>query len=167
MDNFEDEEFARIILFRLDFENAIKYFENSKNIEDKFIRDALIKVGIVTYAKPFMVNTGIHKEVNRYRLPKSIIPDNFIWIHEILMNYRGNFIGHSNFKTIKPIVKTTKNTPNEEMICTTYLDLRLDHWFQVDEEFQEYKPMIDSILELINFIIKDIPKPYSVADIYS
>ena len=61
MKNNEDEEVVRIILFRKDFSDSLECFIRSRNADDKFIRDALIKVGIISYAKPFMKNTGIHK----------------------------------------------------------------------------------------------------------
>lgn len=167
MENYEDEEIVRIILFRHDFVDAIKYFEYSKNVNDKFIRDGLIKMGIVTYAKPFMENTGIHKEVKKYRLPKSMIPDDFMWLHEIFMNYRGNFIGHSNFKTIKPSMRDPQETPKGKMISTQYTGITFEHWFEVDEEFPEEPMLVDQAIELVNTLIKDIPRAYTTEEVFS
>jgi hypothetical protein len=74
MENHEDEEVVRFVLFRKDFSESLKYFDLSRIADNKFVRDALIKMGIISYAKPFMKNTGIHKEVKSYRLPSSIVP---------------------------------------------------------------------------------------------
>lgn len=169
MNNIEDEEFVRLILFKGDWSDAAKYFEYSKKqLQDEFIRDALIKVGIVTYAKPFMENTGINKKLKKYRIPKKLVPEYFLWLHEMLMNYRGNFIGHANFKTMKPIFTQGIDTPKGLMMNATYTKITYDHWFKIDQEFPEEPLLIDQAIELSTYLanLLDIPI-YSDEDIFS
>ena len=167
MENHEDEEVLRIILFRLDFVEAIKYFEAAKLASNDFIRDGLLKVGIITYAKPFMKNTGVHKEVKNYRLPKNIVLDEFQWLHEMFMDYRGNFIGHSNFKTIKPNISPLTKTPKGDMHSIQYTDISFDHWFNKDNEFPNETLLIDQAIELANTLIADIPAPHTTEEVFN
>jgi hypothetical protein len=73
MKNHEEEFVARLILFRKDFSDAISYFEKAKVVDDRFVRDALIRMGLISYAKPFMDNKSIHKELKDYRLPAEVV----------------------------------------------------------------------------------------------
>ena len=166
MDNLDDERVLRIILFRQDFIEAINYFEAAKSTSNELIRNGLIKVAIITYAKPFMKNTGINKEANNYRLPKEAVPDETQWLHEILMDLRGNFIGHSNFKLIKPTISKLVNTPKGKMHHIQYTHIDFDSWFKENKESQEDTLLIDQTIKLINAIIADIPAPYSTKDVF-
>ncbi|MDH5571500.1 MAG: hypothetical protein OEY89_07025 [Gammaproteobacteria bacterium] len=157
MDNHEDEEMIRIILFRKDFTEAVRYFDQSRHIDEKFVRDALIKMGIISYAKPFMKNTGIHKEVKNYRLPSSIVPEDYLWLHEMFLNYRGNFISHSSFKTMQPSLGIVTNTPKGKMLPIQYTDIRFDHWFEHDDEYHEEPVLIDQATKLVKMLIQEIP----------
>ncbi len=157
MDNYEDEEMVRLVLFRLDFIESLECFNRSKTISDNFIRDCLIKIGIVTYAKAFMGNTGVHKKGRKYCLPKKIIPEEYLWLHEMFLDYRGNFIGHSNFKTMKPKVTYPKENSLETRISTTYTGISYDHWFEIYEELPEESLLIDEAIKLVSILIADIP----------
>jgi hypothetical protein len=166
MKNHEDEEVLRIILFRKDFSDSISYFEKSKTIDDMFVRDALIKMGVISYAKPFMKNTGIHKEVQSYRLPSSIVPEEHEWLHQMLMNYRGNFIAHSNFKTVRPSMEIEEDTPIGKMIPIKYIDISFDHWFVPDQEFPEEPPLIERAIQLVTELIKEIPGALTEEEVF-
>ncbi len=157
MENHEDEEMIRFILFRKDFAESVRCFDQSRNIDEKFVRDALIKMGIIFYAKPFMKNTGIHKEAKNYRLPSSIVPEDYLWLHEMFLNYRGNFIAHSSFKTMKPTLGALENTPKGEMFPIQYTDISFDHWFEHDNEYPEEPILIDQATKLVNVLIQQIP----------
>lgn len=157
MDNFEDEEVFRIVLFKKDFQEAEKYFLESKKIAEKFIRDSLIKMGIVCYARPFMGNTGIHKEVRKYSYPVKAVPDEFMWLHEIFMDYRGNFIGHSNFKALKPNITRSEKNVSESLSKYSFMDIVFDHWYKHDEDNPDSNLLIDDAIALVNKLASDIP----------
>mgnify|MGYP003387689603 CR=1 FL=1 len=157
MDNFEDEEVFRLVLFKKDFLEAEKYFLESKKIPEKFVRDALIKMGIVCYARPFMGNTGIHKEVRKYSYPVKVVPDELIWLHEMFMDYRGNFIGHSNFKTLKPNITYPENGAPENLIKYSFTDIVFDHWYMRDEDNPEEDLLIDGAIALVSRLASGIP----------
>ena len=159
MKNPEDELFVRFILFKKDWDEASSYFEASKKATDKLIRDGLIKIGIVTYAKPFMGNTGIHAEVRKFRLEKSFIPEEYIWLHEMMMNYRGNFIGHSNFKTIVPEMGKLEDTPKGKMRPIKYMAISYDHWFKFDDEFPDEALLIDDAIALSRKLSEELGSP--------
>jgi len=167
MQNHQDEEFVRIVLFRNDFSDAIAYFQKSKEIEENFVRDALIKMGAISYAKPFMKNTGIHNEVKNYRLPSSIVPEENELLHQMLMDYRGNFIGHANFKTMKPSIGEAEPTPKGEMIPIRYTDISFDHWFQPSEEHPGEALLVDQVIEMIAGLISEIPRALSHEEVFS
>lgn len=156
MDNFEDEEVFRLVLFKKDFQEAEKHFLESKKISEKFIRDSLIKMGIVTYARPFMGNTSIHKELRKYSYPVKVVPCEFMWVHEMFMNYRGNFIGHSNFKTLKPNIAHPEKDTSEGLIKYSFTDLCFDHWYEQDDTF-ESNLIIDDAIALANALASGIP----------
>ena len=168
MDNYEDEVFIRIILFRGNFVEAVKCFEHAKKAPDNFVRYSLIKMGIITYAKPFMKNAGVHKEANGYRLPKSVVPKDYQWLHEMFLNYRGNFIGHSNFNTMKPNIGASEKTQKGQMIPIQYTDISFDHWFEIDEEFPEEPYLIDHAIALVNGLLEDMPgATYTTKEVFS
>jgi hypothetical protein len=157
MDNFEDEEVFRIILFKKDFLEAEKCFLKSKTISDIFIRDSLIKMGIVCYARPFMGNTGIHKEVRKYKYPVKVVPDELMWLHEMFMDYRGNFIGHSNFNTLKPDITRPEKGAHENRFKYSFTDISFNHWYKTDEDYPEVDLLIDDAISLVKRLASDIP----------
>jgi len=166
MQNHIDEEVVRIVLFREDFSDAIAYFEKSKNIDERFVRDALIKMGIISYAKLFMKNTGIHKELKSFRLKAFFVPEEYQWLHKMLMDHRGNYIGHSNFKTIQPNMGEEESTPIGKMRPIHYGALNFDHWFEIDLEFPKELPLIEQVIHMATKIVEVMPKVYTSEEVF-
>ncbi|MFC3122530.1 hypothetical protein [Agaribacter flavus] len=162
MENIEDEYVARIILYKLDFQEARDYLIKAKEVKDKFIRDGLIKIAIVTYAKPFLASTGIHKPIKKFRLNKEdVIPEEYFWLHEMFINYRGNFIGHSNFNTMKPVVPKEPERKGGMVAMVTHTTISYEHWFEIDPDFSDMPLLIDQAINLFTiaankFLNKDI-----------
>lgn len=121
-------------------------------------------MGIVCYARPFMGNTGIHKEVRKYSYPVNMVPNELIWLHERFMNYRGNFIGHSNFKTLKPKITYPEKGAPENRIKYSFDDIDFDHWYKRDEEYPNGSLLIDDAIALVNRLALDIPVRNSIYD---
>jgi hypothetical protein len=97
--------------------------------------------------------TGVTPEYKNYRLPKSLVPEDYVWLNEMFLNYRGNFIAHSNFKTLKPIVGQSDEVKD---IPITYTDIGFDHWFQQDDEFPDAPLLIDEAQHLVTALINEI-----------
>jgi hypothetical protein len=158
MENVEDELLARFCLFNVDFQEAEKYFQRAKVEEDKFIRDALIKIGIVTYAKPFLKSNGVHKEVKKYCLFKDdVVPSESFWLHEMFMDYRGNYIGHSNFNSIKPEVPIEPKRKNGLVNIMSHWAISYDHWFTIEPEFSDFPLLIDEAITLVSTVASKVP----------
>jgi hypothetical protein len=158
MENVEDELLARFVLFNVDFQEAGKYFQYAKIEEDKFILDALIKIEIVTYAKPFLKSNGVHKKVKKYCLFKDdVVPSESFWLHEMFMDYRGNYIGHSNFKSIKPEVPIEPERKNGLVNIMSHWAISYDHWFTIDPEFSNFPLLIDEAIKLVSTVASKIP----------
>jgi hypothetical protein len=105
----------------------------------------------VTYAKPFLKSTGIHKEIKRYCLFKEqIVPEEYFWLHEMFMDYRGNYIGHSNFNSIKPEIPNEPEKINGMTNVLNHMAITYDHWFTVDSEFKDMPLLIDQAINLFS-----------------
>jgi hypothetical protein len=157
MNNEDDELVVRFFMFQQDWDEAWRYFTEAKQQSHVFIRDGLIKIGIVTYARPFMGNCGIYTRAARYKAPAAMVPEDFRWLHELMLDHRGNFIGHANFNTMKPKMGEVEQTPIGEMIPIQWVGIRYDHWFKPDEEFPEQPLLIDQAIELCHMLSEGIP----------
>lgn len=166
MKDYEDEILIRLVLFQKDFSEALRYFEKSKELEDDFVRDALLKAGIISYCRPFLKNTGINKEVKRFHLPSKFVPKDYQWLHEMFLNYRGNFIGHSNFKTMKPNIGAIEDTPKGGMVPIRYTSISFDHWFERDAEFPEEPPLINLACVFIRELSQKIPESITNEEVF-
>ena len=86
----------------------------------------------------------------------------------MFLNYRGNFIGHSNFKTMKPNIRASEKTHKGKMIPIQYTDISFEHWFEHDDEFPEEPYLIDDAITLVNSLLEDMPgKSYSTKEVFS
>jgi hypothetical protein len=155
MESVEDELLARVVLSKKDFQDAEKYLSLAKKQEDKFVRDGLIKIGIVTYAKPFLRSTGVnkHKSVKKFCLFKEqIVPEEYYWLHQMFMDYRGNYIGHSNFNSMKPEVPIEPERKDGMVSVLSHTTISYDHWFIVDPEFKDMPLLIDQAINLFSIV---------------
>ncbi len=158
MDNIEDEIVVRLVLFKTDFQDVLKYFEYAKNAKDKFVRDGIIKIAIVTYAKPFLASKGVHKEVKKFSFDQDeFVPEEYSWLHEMFMNYRGNYIGHANFKSLRPNVPSNPRERDGMVEFVNYTGITYDHWFKRDSEDVESPMLIDEAIKLTSIIIDKLP----------
>ncbi|CAH9061792.1 hypothetical protein PSECIP111854_02881 [Pseudoalteromonas sp. CIP111854] len=158
MKNVEDEVVARLVLFKLDFQEAKECLVRAKTEKDKFIRDSLIKLGIVTYAKPFLKSNGVHKPVKRFYLFKNeVVPEEYLWLHEMLMDYRGNYIGHSNFNSIKPEVPKDSIEEDGVVNIMNFMAVTYDHWFILDAEYSDKPLLIDEAIALVSAASNFLP----------
>jgi hypothetical protein len=85
----------------------------------------------------------------------------------MFLDYRGNFIAHSSFKTMKPNMGSLEETPKGQMIPIQYIDISFDHWFEHDEEYPEEPLLIDQASELVKALIQEIPRSFTNEEIFS
>jgi|GEM_PF-6012082 len=152
MEKYGEEILVRRCFFNRDFAYALKYFEAAQNVNDVFIGDALLKIGIVTYAKPFFKNSGVHKNVHNYRLRKSFVPENFIDLHEDLLSYRGSFIGHASFNVMMPELFPDVEVDGDMMPMLIWREINFDSWFDTKDDLD--CALINNVISLAR-LLKD------------
>lgn len=83
-----------------DFQEAELTIERILQVEDKIIQHALIKVAVVSYARPFSKNFGVHKS---YRLPaKEYVPREMYDLHKKMMIHRNQVFAHTDITARSP-----------------------------------------------------------------
>jgi len=93
-------DFKMFSLYRKDFDaswEALAFLEKHGECFQDYIQQVLWHEAIVSYARPFSGNRIDRKP---HRVDSSVVPDEFRFIHNEVIEYRNKLVAHSDFEQV-------------------------------------------------------------------
>lgn len=89
----------------------------------------LVKVAIVSYARPFSGNESCFRDKGKCRLDKKYVPNEFLEVHKQAIEYRDKMIAHNDVPYRRP-----------EFLRGTHV--AIGHNTPMDEEYIEFSKVL-------------------------
>lgn len=87
------ERYVLYYLTLIDLERVLRSLRNIQATADEYLKEALFRDAVVSYAKPFSDNRGVHTR-RGLKVPESVVPKELKAVHKELIHIRNQLFAH-------------------------------------------------------------------------
>ncbi|MDO8263593.1 MAG: hypothetical protein Q7T21_10245 [Gallionella sp.] len=128
MSEKHDEQLALAHLSLIDMERVQKSIEYLRGTDDKYLKAALFRDAVISYAKPFSTNRYSDR-TKGLRISEKHVPRNLLDIHKEVLALRDELIAHTDMIIQKPTIDKYQDDmgQNYSMTVSGYETIHKDH----------------------------------------